>query len=119
LDSELHCYHKACILTGQCSEKRTDIPGSNGKWDHYPVHVAVLWVLTRCSDVVGYPSFWEPWRRRQHEPPKRRYTTITLHCVTTQKRATWIFIAVKSSDLVELAFYQLHETWAPSSQVLI
>jgi hypothetical protein len=38
-----------------------------------------------------------PWR--QHVPPKRWYPTITPHGVITHKTSTWIFTAVKTSNL--------------------
>jgi hypothetical protein len=55
------------------------------------VHVAVFCVITSYSDVVGY-----------QRPPKRRYPTISPHGVATQKIATSIFIAVKTSMSVLL-----------------
>jgi hypothetical protein len=41
-----------------------------------------------------------PWRWRQHGPPKHCYPTTGLHGVTTQKTLTWIFNAMKTSNLV-------------------
>jgi hypothetical protein len=35
----------------------------------------------------------------QHGPRKRRYPTATLQGVTTQKTSTWIFTAVRTSNL--------------------
>jgi len=41
--------------------------------------IVVLWVVTPCSDVVGYSSFGV-WK--QQIPPKRRYPTTSLHGFT-------------------------------------
>jgi hypothetical protein len=43
--------------------------------------------------------FTSPWRWRQHGTPKRWYPTTALHGVKTQKVSTWIFTAVKTSNL--------------------
>jgi len=45
----------------------------------WSIQVAAFWVVTLCSDVVGY-----------------------LHGVTTQNTATWTFIAIKTSYLASL-----------------
>jgi len=48
---------------------------------------------------------WTTWvqfavgRRRHQGPPKPWYPTAALHGVTTQKTSTWIFTAVKTSNL--------------------
>jgi len=53
------------------------------------IQVEVLWVVMPCSVVVGYQRFGRPgWRWRQKGPLKCRYSTTTLHSVTTQKTLT-------------------------------
>jgi len=52
------------------------------------VPVDIVWVVT-CS-VVAVSICRLKWRWRQHGPPKRWYTTTTLHGVETQKTTTWI-----------------------------
>jgi hypothetical protein len=64
------------------------------------IHVEVFWVMTPCSDVVGYKRFgglcWFQlqgemnWWWKQEGPPKHWYPTITIHGVTTQKTSTWV-----------------------------
>jgi hypothetical protein len=53
------------------------------------VQVMVFWVVTPCSDVVGYQRFGGSCRLHgqemsQQDPPKRWYST-SLHGVTLQK----------------------------------
>jgi len=33
------------------------------------IHIMVFWVVTPCSDVVGYHRLWESWG--QQSPAKR------------------------------------------------
>jgi len=48
-------------------------------------HVMIFWVVTSCSDVVGYQCTDGPWlsssgwRWRQQGPPKHWYPTTSLH----------------------------------------
>jgi len=41
-----------------------------------------------------------PWRWRQYGPPKLWNPTASLHCVTTQKTSTWLYIAMKTSNFI-------------------
>jgi len=53
-------------------------------------------------------------RWRQHGPPKRWYPTTSLHGVTSQKTATRIFTAVKTSSRVQdfhFKFVSLTRRW--------
>jgi hypothetical protein len=63
------------------------------------------------SHVYFYPSHYclyikvhfltpgiSPWRQRQQGCSKHWYPT-TLTCITTQKTSTWIFTALKTSNL--------------------
>jgi hypothetical protein len=53
----------------------------------------VSWVMTPFSDVVKDASVSEDraasWRWRQDGPPKRCYSTTTLHGVTNKNNSTW------------------------------
>jgi hypothetical protein len=42
-----------------------------------------------------------PWRWKQQVPPKHWYPTTSLHSVTAQKTAAWIFIAMKTLSLAK------------------
>jgi len=44
----------------------------------------------------------EDWRWRQHGPLKRWYPVTTLHGLTAKKNSTWIFNAVKTSNIAWL-----------------
>jgi len=50
--------------------------------------VEVFWVVTPCSEVVGYQRFRGPCCIHLQGEVKRWYPTITLHGVTTQKTST-------------------------------
>jgi len=52
--------------------------------------IAVLWVVTPCSVVVGRQHFR---RWRQHGCLKHWYPTTTLHGDKIYKTSTWIFTA--------------------------
>jgi len=54
--------------------------------------------MTPCSVVPLSSGQCWPWRCKQQRAPKC-YPTTTLHGVTTQKTSTWIFTAVKTSNL--------------------
>jgi len=59
------------------------------------VCVMVIWIVTTCTDTVGYQHFGE-WRQRcrQYGPPKCWYPT-SLHSIITQKTTkgtTFIFL---------------------------
>jgi hypothetical protein len=48
---------------------------------------------------LTFYSYTSPWRWSQQSPPKHWYPTTSVKAVTTQKTSTWIFPAVKASDL--------------------
>jgi hypothetical protein len=51
--------------------------------------------FTHYFRVLGCIAVW----CRQQGPPKRRYTTATLHGVTTKKNSTLIYTAMRTSNL--------------------
>jgi len=51
------------------------------------IQVVVFWVVTPCSDVLGYRRFGGSYCLQQG-PSKRGYPTAWLHDVTTQKTTT-------------------------------
>jgi hypothetical protein len=55
--------------------------------------------LLNSSSCTSGSSHWRWW---QPSSPKRRYPTTSLHGITTQKTATWIFVAVKASNLARV-----------------
>jgi len=63
---------------------------------------AIFILTTNCHRKWEIPIHSSPWRGRQQSPPKWWYPTTTLHSITTQKTATQVFRAVKTSDLAEV-----------------
>jgi hypothetical protein len=49
------------------------------------IEVIVFWVVPPCNVVMVR---YQPRKWKQHGPPKRRYSTTTLHGATTQKTRT-------------------------------
>jgi hypothetical protein len=76
-------------------------PPPPGVWAT-PSFVACLYNLT---DSLLYTL--EPWRRRQHAPPKRLYLSIRLSDVTTQKT---IITVVETSKLASLSYCEFIQT---------
>jgi hypothetical protein len=71
--------------------------------DFRNTQVVVVWVVSPCSDVVGYQLFGSPCCLHLHpedgSSPKRWYPSTLPHGVTTYITTTLIFIALKTSDL--------------------
>jgi hypothetical protein len=65
-----------------------------------PIWVAVFWVVTRYGTDVS-----EDHAASVFILKKRWYPTTTLHGIRTQKTSTWIFIAVKTSNLALVFFF--------------
>jgi hypothetical protein len=65
-------------------------------------YVAVLWdtarCLAACCTLVSCSANFRPWRWRLYDPPKRR-STYRLHGTISQKMATFITTAVRTSNL--------------------
>jgi hypothetical protein len=80
----------------------------------------VFWIVMPCGVVVGYLSFGgphclhvqgegsttSPWRRRQCDPPKCRYSTTTLRGATTQKISTW-----KNRSIYVFVYSEMSNVW--------
>jgi hypothetical protein len=62
------------------------------------IQVAVFWVVTQCSDVVGYKLFRGPYSLHL-EAEEGSVRSTSLHGVTTQKTATWIFNVIGTLNL--------------------
>jgi hypothetical protein len=57
----------------------------------------------------------QPRRWKKHGPLKRWYPTTTLHGITTQKTAIWIFITMKTSSIegvqMCICLFTLRKSW--------
>jgi hypothetical protein len=86
-------------------------------------HVEVFWAVTLGSVVVGYQSFVGPSCLQPASgccgtiTRKRWYPITTLQGVTTQKTATWISTAMKTSNTAILPHLTLTKTKIHESQI--
>jgi hypothetical protein len=52
-----------------------------------------------CNRAKSSTCTFQPWRWRQHVPPKYQYLSTRLHGIKTRKTVSWTITAVKTQEL--------------------